>query len=255
MSPSDPALASGPSADDGLMGCQIWLLDDDKALCRLLEPILNSRGWRTRSFHRPDDLLGALDGGAPDLLVLDQMLPDKPGTHVLANLRQASWRFPVLMLSALGAPADRICGLEVGADDYLAKPFLPRELQLRIEKLLQLHPRRRQAQRLEGAFWMGKLQFEPAQCRLTGADGLQYPVSRGAVALLLAFCQAPDQVLSRDHLLGASGSLVDANTSRSLDVRLSRLRRLLESISEGTVRIETVRGLGYRLHLDQPPCP
>ena len=158
MSPSDQPAAAGPAVHDGLLGCQIWLLDDDKALCRLLEPILNSRGWRPRSFHRPDDLLNALDGGAPDLLVLDQMLPDKSGTHVLANLRQAGWRFPLLMLSALGAPADRICGLEVGADDYLAKPFLPRELQLRIEKLLLQHPRRRQAQRLE------YLEVSPAQC-------------------------------------------------------------------------------------------
>ncbi|MFZ0406881.1 MAG: response regulator transcription factor [Cyanobium sp.] len=254
MSPADRAPGLGPAFDDGLIGSQIWLLDDDRALCRLLERILNSMGWRPRSFHRPNDLLAALDGGPPDLVVLDQMLPDKPGTHLLAHLRQAGWRFPVLMLSALGAPADRICGLEMGADDYLAKPFLPRELQLRIEKLLQLHPRRRQAQRLEGSFWMGRIQFEPAQCRLTGADGIQHAISRGAVALLLAFCQAPDQVLSRDHLLLASGSLVDASTSRSLDVRLSRLRRLLESISQGTVRIETVRGLGYRLHLDLPPC-
>lgn len=236
-------------------GQRIWMLDDDAELCRLLEPMLTRFGWQVRTFGHPRELEAALEREVPDLLLLDQLLPQKPGTQVLAGLRRAGHRFPVLMLSALGAPTDRVQGLEMGADDYLAKPFLPRELQLRIEVLLRMAGRGPLAPDQDCSYALGPLRFEPARRRIRAADGRTDQLSRGEVAMLLAFCQAPDLVLSREQLARACGTLVDPTSSRSLDVRLSKLRRRLEALMPEptspeactTALFEAVRGRGYRL--------
>lgn len=228
---------------------RIWILDDDAELCQMLEEIIQGCGWTPRSFHEPRSFEVALGEASPDLLVLDQMLPRKPGTQVLAGLRQAGHRFPVLMLSALGAPSDRVQGLEMGADDYLAKPFLPRELELRIDILLRAAEGPQLPQ--QGAFRIGDLLFQPARQQLSAGDGRSERLSRGEVALLLAFCQAPSLVISREQLAQSCGTLVDPGNSRSLDVRISKLRRLLGDLSQIPSgpggAIETVRGRGYRL--------
>lgn len=235
----------------------IWILDDDAELCLLLQGILKDCGWTVRCFGDPRSFAEALQqSGSPDLLVLDQMLPQKPGTQVLAGLRRAGHRFPVLMLSALGAPSDRVQGLEMGADDYLGKPFLPRELQLRIEILLRAAEGGRADLRQQVAYRVGELRFEPAEQLLIAADGRSLRLSRGEAAMLLAFCQAPDLVLSREHLAQACGTLVDPTNSRSLDVRISKLRRQLATLAAGQpggqgveagVAIKSVRGRGYQL--------
>ena len=111
---------------------RLWILDDDEQLCDLLIQQCRTSGWQLDVFTHPRELHHTLANSCPDLLLLDQMLPEKLGTDVLESLRQDGHRFPVLMLSALGAPSDRILGLEHGADDYLGKPFLFRELQLRV---------------------------------------------------------------------------------------------------------------------------
>ncbi|MEB3184705.1 MAG: response regulator transcription factor [Cyanobacteriota bacterium] len=230
---------------------QVWILDDDAELCQMLEEILQGCGWTPRSFHEPRSFEAALGEASPDLLVLDKMLPRKPGTQVLAGLRQAGHRFPVLMLSALGAPTDRVQGLEMGADDYLAKPFLPRELELRIEILLRQAEGPWPQRQHQGDFRIADLHFQPTRQQLSAADGRSERLSRGDVALLLAFCQAPGLVLNRDHLAQACGTLVDPDQSRSLDVRISKLRRLFSELSAlpsgPSGPIETVRGRGYRL--------
>lgn len=234
---------------------QIWILDDDSEFCRLVEEVLVDCGWQVCCFNEPGSLEDALESGSPDLLVLDQMLPQKPGTQVLANLRQAGHRFPVLMLSALGDPTDRVQGLEVGADDYLAKPFLPRELQLRLVNLLRAAEGGRADLRQQHAYRIGELLFHPADQLVSAADGRSERLSRGETALLLAFCQAPSLVLSREQLAQACGTLVEPGQSRTLDVRISKLRRLLERLSSSgdaagsgaPAPIEAVRGRGYRL--------
>jgi DNA-binding response OmpR family regulator len=116
----------------------IWILDDDEAMCSLLSRQSQKLDWHIHALHHPRQLPEALQDGQPDLLLLDQLLPEKHGLDVLAGLQQAGRAFPVLSLSALGAPSDRIAGLEAGADDYLSKPFHFRELQLRVERLLRL---------------------------------------------------------------------------------------------------------------------
>ena len=229
-------------------GARVWILDDDTGLCKLLRRQLESAGWQCLMFHNAQALEELLVESTPELLVLDQMLPDKPGTQVLTVLRQAGHQFPVLMLSALGAPDDRIHGLEEGADDYLTKPFSAKELQLRIERLLlNASGPTVLLEEAPEAFQIDGLRFRPAETQLASATEV-ISLSRGEAALLTSFCQAPGLILSREQLARGSGSLVDVSNSRSLDMRISKLRRLLSSLEEGLGdKLEAVRGRGYRL--------
>ena len=141
----------------------IWILDDDAELGALLLSQFAQRGWSARHLSHPRELELALDQSQPDLLVLDELLPEQRGTDVLARLRRGLPHLPVLMLSALGGPRDRVAGLEAGANDYLGKPFLFRELQLRVEQLLKPA----QISRLGAQAWqLGELQFQPQGRRL-----------------------------------------------------------------------------------------
>lgn len=221
----------------------------------MLSQRLAELGWQPRSFLEPRSLDDALQHDHPDLLVLDEMLPGRSGGDLLAGLRQQGHGFPVLMLSALRAPSDRIAGLEAGADDYLGKPFEFRELQLRIAKLLDMQSRLRGLPtNLTSSFRLGPICFYPARAELHSASGAVTRISRGEASLLQSLCLRPGEVIGRQSLARACGSLVDARQSRSIDVRMSRLRRLLEVLldGEGDV-IESCRGLGYRLLLSVTP--
>ncbi|MFN9629895.1 MAG: response regulator transcription factor [Cyanobacteriota bacterium] len=233
----------------------IWILDDDEAMCSLLRRQSQKFGWNLHAFHHPRQLQAALqDGGQPDLLVLDQLLPEKHGLDVLAGLREAGRPFPVLILSALGAPSDRIAGLEGGADDYLSKPFHFRELQLRVERLLRPPFASAMASHApvlpSGLFQVASLRFEAgAQHRLVTPTGESHRLSRGEGALLYAFCCSKGATLSRTQLLQATGSLVIPGQTRTIDVRVSRLRRLLRELA-GVDLILPERGMGYRMVAD-----
>jgi len=232
----------------------IWILDDDEAMCSLLSRQSQKLDWHIHALHHPRQLPEALQDGQPDLLLLDQLLPEKHGLDVLAGLQQAGRAFPVLILSALGAPSDRIAGLEAGADDYLSKPFHFRELQLRVERLLRhpyAAPHSERAPSLPaGSFQLASLRFEAGrqQC-LINSKGESHRLSRGECALLHAFCRSRGAALSRAQLLQATGSLVLPGQTRTIDVRVSRLRRVLREM-EGSELILPERGMGYRLVAD-----
>jgi DNA-binding response OmpR family regulator len=152
------------------------------------------------------------------------------------------------MLSALAEPHHRLAGLEVGADDYLGKPFLTRELQFRIERLLlktttPVASRRRDLP----CFVFADLRFDPAARTLKSAAGQVLTLTPGETAFMLAFCLAEGQTLSRERLIISTGSLVDAEQSRSVDVRIAKLRRHLQQLSGRKDLIESERGRGYRL--------
>jgi DNA-binding response OmpR family regulator len=232
----------------------IWILDDDEAMVSLLSRQSQKLDWNVQALHHPRQLPQALQEGSPDVLVLDQLLPEKHGLDVLASLQQAGRAFPVLILSALGAPSDRIAGLEAGADDYLSKPFHFRELQLRVERLLRrpysATPTDRPPSLPHGTFQLANLRFEASpQPRLIVSDGTAQRLSRGECALLHAFCRNQGTPLSRAQLLQATGSLVVPGQTRTIDVRVSRLRRVLRDLA-GEELIHPERGMGYRLVAD-----
>ena len=237
----------------------IWMLDDDYEMCSLLAQQSQRVGWTFQVFHHPSLLLEALEEQEPHLLVLDQLLPDKHGLDVLRRLREQHTNLPVLILSALAAPSDRVSGLEAGADDYLAKPFQFRELQLRCEHLLRYNRALREAATSQetdspsppllqaGSFQLGPLRLEVGERQvLVTPDGTSHRLGRGDAALLMAFCRHPRVVLSRTQLLQATGSLVSPGHTRTIDVRLSRLRRLLRNLT-GEELILPERGQGYKL--------
>jgi DNA-binding response OmpR family regulator len=228
---------------------RVWVVDDDQELITLLEERCLSCGWQTRSFGDGDALDAALEHDRPHVLVLDRLLPGQSGTHLLERLRSQGHHFPVLMLSALGSADQRIEGLETGADDYLAKPFRWRELQLRLERLLdsrrELTPQRPPQQR----FRLNAVLFDPGRLELVGPTGIVGGLSRGDASLLSLFCLSPGIAFEREQLCQATGSLVDTSNSRSIDVRISKLRKLLNGCQRGSGRmIEAVRGRGYRLN-------
>ena len=239
----------------------IWVLDDDERFCALLLSRFHSLGWQSKIFHQSRALLTALATETPGLLVLDEMLPERRGGDMLAALRLQGHAFPVLMLSAMRSPRDRIAGLEAGADDYLGKPFEFRELQLRIERLLaassapgvhQVPPPAQECYAIE------TLHFDVQQAQILSPNGSITRLSRGDAALLQALCRRPSEVIGRQTLARISGSLVDVSQSRSIDVRIGRLRRLLNDLLAGRFdAIESCRGQGYRIvpevQLIEPP--
>jgi len=244
---------------------KVWILDDDEAMCSLLLEQFQMIGWSLQAFHRPLPLLESLQEFQPDLLILDMLLPDMHGIDVLSRVRHIGPGFPILILSALAAPSDRVVGLEAGADDDLTKPFEFRELHLRSERLLRRHrsvtdtsipvatPPELAHPIQRGSYELGPLRFEVTdQLQLLTPEGECYRIGRGDAALLLAFCRHPHQVLSRAQLLQASGSLVSPGQTRTIDVRLSRLRRLLRNLT-GTDLILSERGQGYKLNGEVRP--
>jgi two-component system OmpR family response regulator len=181
------------------------------------------------------------DSARADLIVLDVMLPGEDGLSLCRRLRDAAP--PVLMLSALGDTTDRIVGLEIGAADYLAKPFDPRELLARIRAILRREAP--PATQPPPSYCFDGWLFEPDSARLIAPDGTPILMTAGELRMLLAFVRHPAQVLGRDRLLDLIHGADDGPFDRAIDLAVSRLRRRL-SDAGGTSLIETVRGLGYR---------
>jgi DNA-binding response OmpR family regulator len=225
------------------------MLDDDMQLCRMIQTFFEREGWMFRSFHTARMFELALLDSRPDVAILDLMLPGKTGLELLEGLRLSGFRFPVLMLSAMGSPSDRVVGLEAGANDYMAKPFLCRELHLRILKMLDCSKMEPTATKpshpAAASYQWGRVVFEVDSRRLV-CDELSKSLSRGDAALLEALCTASGPI-SRQELLSASGSLVDTPESRTIDVRIFRLRRVLKELNDGNDLIVTIRGKGYQL--------
>jgi DNA-binding response OmpR family regulator len=200
---------------------------------------------RAKEFQR---LLSDLN---PDVLLLERFLPDIDGMDLLSRVRAAGHLFPVLLHSDEATGEDRVRGLELGADEYLSKPLIAKELFLRIEKLLgwpdRISPR---AAASLDCFEISGFLFDPSERTLSlGEKSLR--LGRGDIAILLRFCLSPGVTLSRDELARSSGSLVDVSNSRSLDMRISNLRRQLGFLSADLAEmLETVRGRGYRLCAD-----
>jgi two-component system phosphate regulon response regulator OmpR len=180
----------------------------------------------------------------PDMLVLDVMMPGESGLTLTESLRREQGNeVPVLLLTARGTPEDRIAGFEAGADDYLGKPFEPRELVLRIRALLRRAPAPA-PEVPQGPLQIGPLMFNSERGELSGPDGV-VRLTGGEAALLTALARKPNEVLSREDIVAAVG--MDEAGERAIDVQVTRLRRKIEPDPGFPRYLRTVRGQGYRL--------
>ncbi|CEJ11104.1 Transcriptional regulatory protein OmpR [bacterium YEK0313] len=222
----------------------ILLVDDDGEIRRLVTKFLRESGFRVTSVRDGREMRETLKSTSVDLIVLDLMLPGVSGLELCRELRAES-AIPIVMLTARGDDLDRVLGLEFGADDYISKPFNTRELAARIRAVL----RRTTAQgetRLDPSwrFTFDGWVLDTRRRELVNDQGVVVDLSTGEYDLLLSFVEAPQRVLSRDHLLDAARNRVSSVFDRSIDVQVSRLRRKLGG--DGTPdMIKTVRGLGY----------
>jgi two-component system, OmpR family, phosphate regulon response regulator OmpR len=224
----------------------IWVVDDDAEQRRLVGTYLTDQGYDVRCLSSGEQLMVRLESQRPDLVVLDVMLPGEDGLTLLRRLRDGGDDLPVVMLTAKGDGIDRIIGLEQGADDYLGKPFLPRELTARIEAVL----RRRVALPAGTPLAEGQV-VEFGENRLDLANrSLErnaHPVviTSGEFSLLAAFVQHPHRPLSRERLIELARGPESETDSRSMDVQVSRVRKLVEPDPTRPRYLQTVWGYGY----------
>ncbi len=226
----------------------ILIVDDDPEIRRLLVDYLTRNGYEAVAARDGREMGQALARHAVDLVVLDLMLPDTDGLTLCRDLRAKS-NLPVLMLTARGEEADRIVGIEMGADDYLVKPFNPRELLARIKSILRrtraLPPNLRpeSARCLGFAGWC----LDTAARLLSAPDGVVTPLSGGEYRLLRILLDHPNRVLNRDQLTEMIHGHEAEAYDRAIDVQVSRLRQRLRDDSREPTLIKTVRGEGYVL--------
>lgn len=227
---------------------RILIADDDRALCGLLAEYLQREGFDVDLAHDGEAALARLHNAAqrPDLLILDVMMPGRDGLETLRELR-VKYRLPVIMLSARGEPVDRVVGLELGADDYLAKPCLPRELLARIRAQLRRHAPAIAA----GDLQLGALRLLPGERRaLVGERELA--LTGAEFQLLLALAQHAGELVDKATLTRLALGRELERYDRSIDVHVSRLRHKLAEASAQAPRIDAVRGAGYVLVAGAP---
>jgi two-component system phosphate regulon response regulator OmpR len=232
--------ASGPSAP-----ALVLVVDDDPDLRELLSSFLTSNGLAVQSAADGVEMRARMAEVMPDAVVLDLMLPGEDGLTLARALRRES-DVPILMLSARGEEIDRVIGLEVGADDYLPKPFSPRELLARLRALLRrAHPSAApDAAPVASVHRFGPYLLDTAGHRLLRGDQ-EVPLTTAEYQLLRVFAEHPHRVLSRDDLISWLRGFTRDAFDRSVDVRVTRLRRKIEADPAKPVFIRTVRGEGY----------
>lgn len=225
-------------------GMQILVVEDDADIRALLCDTLATYGFRASGFATAEAALHEIARQMPAAVILDLGLPDMDGMEAINRIR-ARGSVPILVLSARAHASDRIMGLEFGADDYVVKPFDPREIVARIRSLLRrANPPDQQAETDVKAARFAGWRFEPGSHRLVAPDGEESFLSTGEATLLTALLKAPKRVLTRDHLLEHGGR--DDTLDRAIDVRISRIRKKLTRPDEPTL-IRTVYGSGYML--------
>lgn len=222
----------------------ILIVDDDREIRDLLSKYLRKHELRVDAAADGREMRQILDVSRIDLVILDLMLPGEDGLSLCRSLRETSG-IPVIMLTALGEETDRIVGLEMGADDYLAKPFNPRELLARIRAVLRRSRAGDRAAPDADVLVFENWRLDVVRRELRSADGVLQPLTAGEYELLVAFVQHPERVLSRDQLLDLTKSRAAVPFDRSIDVQLSRLRRKIEPNPADPTLIQTVRGGGY----------
>ena len=228
------------------MGNKVLIIDDDGKLCRLLMEYLKENGFRAFCLSDGSGALKAISDESPDMIILDIMLPGKDGLEVLREIRR-DHVLPVIMLTAKGEDTDRIVGLELGADDYLAKPFNPRELLARMKAVLRrsMHRDRAGDARPNDLFVKaGGITLNRAKQTVT-VEGHELELSTAECMILEVLMKNLNTVLSRDQLMTLARGRDFTAFDRSIDVHVSKLRAKLEADPRTPKRIKTIWGAGY----------
>lgn len=226
-------------------GAHILVVDDDKEIRDLTGRFLGRHGFRVSGARNGREMRETLANADVDLVILDLMLPGEDGLTLCRDLRSKS-AIPIIMLTAMGEEPDRIIGLEMGADDYVAKPFSARELLARMKAVLRrvnagVGPKPVKTERARFAGWT----LDLVRRDLISSDGVVVDLSAGEYDMLLAFVEHPQRVLSREQLLELARNRGTAVFDRSVDVQVSRLRKKLQRDPSDPDIIKTVRGAGY----------
>ena len=232
---------------DAALSAHILAVDDDPSVRKMISDYLTDNELRVTALASGREIEEIMARDTIDLVVLDWRLPGEDGMAIARKLRQES-HIPIIMLTGRRDEADRIMGLELGADDYLTKPFSPRELLARIRALL----RRARAQQTVAdglqkirAYRFAGFELNVRLRRLAGPGGANIPLTNSEFNLLAAFLAAPQRVLSRDQILGLSRLHNDEVYDRSVDVQIGRLRRKIQRGKDSPELIRTERGAGY----------
>ena len=225
----------------------VVLVDDDQKLRDLTARYLKDQGLFVETVSNGAELDKILDSKKISLSVLDLMMPGESGLNICQRLRVNNVNIPIIMLTAKGDEVDRIVGLEMGADDYLPKPFNPRELLARINAILRRQDK--SVAKTNNVIKFGQFEFDPTARSLKN-NGKDIPITTGEYDLLKVFTDRPNQPLSRDQLMQLSkGKELDV-FDRSIDVQISRLRKIIEKDPNKPIYLQTKWGFGYIFNPD-----
>jgi DNA-binding response OmpR family regulator len=227
-------------------GAHVLVCDDEADIREMIAEYLGRRGFAVTVAGNAAELRAALAEKPVELILLDIAMPGEDGLSVLRGLRAAETRVPVIMLTAAGETVDRILGLEMGADDYLGKPVDLRELEARIKAVLRRAVAPDPALDASRKRWrFGKCLLDIEAAKLFAEDGSEVPLTAMEFALLKLFAENRGRVLNRDQILENAHDRSWDPFDRSIDIRISRIRRKIEVNPEKPVAIRTVRGIGY----------
>ena len=241
--PATPTMAHPPAVKQ--TATRILLVEDEPEIAQILTAALSESGFAVAAVSSGEEMDAVLSKQGADVIVLDVMLPGEDGFSICRRLRSAS-DVPIIMLTALGEEVDRVVGLEVGADDYVTKPFSSRELIARIRALL----RRSRTATAGGTLTNRQICFagwtlDPSRRELLDPEGTHVTLTSAEFDLLLALCQRPGQILSREQLLELTRCGHAGPIERSIDVHISRIRQKIEADPSEPSLIKTVRLGGY----------
>jgi DNA-binding response OmpR family regulator len=243
-----PAIDSSPAEPSLLAGAHILAIDDDPAMRELVADYLSGNDLRVTAVATGAEMAQAFAEHAIDLVVLDLRLVGEDGMQLARTLRAAS-AVPIIIVTGKQDEADRVMGLELGADDYVTKPFSPRELLARIRAVLRRYQTAREMLVARGdkrrAYRFAGWELNLRSRRLTSPEGRRVELTNGELNLLQAFCAAPRQVLTREQLLDLSRWNCAEVYDRAIDVQILRLRRKIEPDPAQPQYIKTERGAGY----------
>ena len=238
-------LTGGLSYNGGMSGApHILIVDDHREIRELVTRALVKEGFRVSSAADGRAMHKVMADGRIDLILLDLMLPGEDGLSLCRTLRAKS-DIPIIMLTAKGDEIDRVLGLEMGADDYMPKPFGSRELIARIRAVLRRGRQTEPVPKSASQYGFDRWRLDTAARELTRDDGMTVPLSTGEYDLLMAFVERPQRVLTREQLLDLARGRAAANFDRAIDTQVSRLRKKIERDPADPKIIKTVWGGGY----------